>query len=320
MTLAQQGGSADRQPVVEAVLRWFIDYGLPIAITFAVAAIIWFVLARIISRVTTNAVRRAAKDRPMSIRNAEHTAELSEVLMTQRREQRAKALGQLLRSIMAFTVFGVAILIALTEMGINIAPLMASAGVVGVALGFGAQTLVKDFLSGIFLVIEDQYGPGDFVDLGAATGTIEEVTLRVTRLRDLSGVVWYVRNGEILRVGNRSQGWTMATVDVPVAYNEDLERVRRIIEEVGERMAADSRYDAMLYAPPGYGGVESVTGDAVFVRVFAKAAPDQQMSTARAVREELKAAFDAAGVKVPVLARSVVPGMPGSAPPAAPPA
>ncbi len=320
MTLAQQGGSADRQPVVEAVLRWFIDYGLPIAITFGVAAIIWFVLGRIISRVTTNAVRRAAKDRPMSIRNAEHTAELSEVLMTQRREQRAKALGQLLRSIMAFTVFGVAILIALTEMGINIAPLMASAGVVGVALGFGAQTLVKDFLSGIFLVIEDQYGPGDFVDLGAATGTIEEVTLRVTRLRDLSGVVWYVRNGEILRVGNRSQGWTMAIVDVPVAYNEDLERVRRIIEDVGERMAADSRYDAMLYAPPGYGGVESVTGDAVFIRVFAKAAPDQQMSAARAVREELKAAFDAAGVKVPVLARSVVPGMPGSAPPSAPPA
>jgi small conductance mechanosensitive channel len=323
MTLAQQqGGTADteQQAIHEVIIGWVVANMLPVIITFVVATVLWFVLRRLIRRVTNNAVRRAAKDRPTSIRDAEHTAELSEVLMSQRREQRAKALGQLLSSVMAFTIFGVAILVALTELGINIAPLMASAGVVGVALGFGAQTLVKDFLSGIFLVIEDQYGPGDFVDLGAATGTIEEVTLRVTRLRDLSGVVWYVRNGEILRVGNRSQGWTMATVDVPVAYNEDLERVRRIVEEVGVAMAADSRYDAMLYGPPSYGGVESVTGDAVFIRVFAKAAPDQQMATARAVREELKAAFDAAGVRVPVLARPAVPGMPGTTPPAAPPA
>ncbi len=295
---------------------WLLVNGLAVVITVVVAVVIWWVLRRIIRRVTVDAVRRASKDRPASLRRPDHTAELSEVLMGQRREQRAQALGQLLSSIMTFVVFGIALLIVMTELGIDIAPLLASAGVVGVALGFGAQTLVKDFLSGIFLVMEDQYGPGDVVDLGAAVGTVEEVTLRVTRVRDLSGIVWYVRNGEILRVGNRSQGWTLAVVDVPIAYNEDLDRIRRIVEEVGTDMDGDPALDGVLFGTPAYAGVESVSGDAVFVRVTAKAAPDQQMVAARALRERLKLAFDAAGVRVPVLQRQSLPGTPGTTPPA----
>ncbi len=257
-------------------------------ITIAAAVIIWWVLGRVIKRVTRDAVRRASVERPAQQRRPDHTQELTDALMGQRREQRAQALGQLLNSVMTFTVFGLTILLVLTELGIDITPLLASAGIVGVALGFGAQTLVKDFLSGIFLVIEDQYGPGDVVDLGAAVGTVEEVTLRITRIRDMSGVVWYVRNGEILRVGNRSQGWTMAVVDVPIAYNEDLDRVRRIVEKIGTEMDADPQYDGVLFGTPTYAGVESVSGDAVFVRVTAKAAPDQQMSAARALRERIK--------------------------------
>ena len=236
--------------------------------------------------------------------------------MTARREQRAEALGQLMRSIVTFTVFGLAILLVLAQAGVNITPMLASAGVVGVALGFGAQTLVKDFLSGIFLVLEDQYGVGDVVDLGPAIGTVEEVTLRITRVRDLSGIVWYVRNGEILRVGNRSQGWTIAVVDVPVAFNEDLDRVRRIVDKVGTMMDGDPAYDGILFGMPTYAGVESVSGDAMFVRVIAKAAPDQQMTAARAIRERIKLAFDEAGIKVPVLLRQ---NLPGSTPPATPP-
>jgi moderate conductance mechanosensitive channel len=300
----------------QTVLSWLVVWAVAPLITFAVAALIWWLLRRVIRRVTVDAVRRASKDRPASVRRPEHTQELTDVLMGQRREQRAQALGQLMTSVMTFTVFGLALLIVLTEIGVDIAPLLASAGVVGVALGFGAQTLVKDFLSGIFLVIEDQYGPGDFVDLGEATGVVEEVSLRVTRVRDLSGVVWYVRNGEILRVGNRSQGWTMAVVDVPVAYDEDLERVRQIIEAVGQRMDESPDLDGVLFGTPTYAGVESVSGDAVFVRVTAKAAPDQQMTAARALREELKVAFDEAGVRVPVLLRQNLPGSnpPGTAP------
>jgi hypothetical protein len=136
---------------------------------------------------------------------------------------------------------------------------------------------VKDFLSGVFLVLEDQFGVGDFVDLGPATGTVEEVTLRITRVRDLSGVVWYVRNGEILRVGNRSQGWTMATVDVPVAYNEDLDRVRRLVEQVGTRWTSTPGTTILLLV---YAGVEREC-EAVRARLRR---PRPQMVAARAIR------------------------------------
>ena len=311
--------SVKDQSAWQAILDWFRINALIILVTIVVAVIVWFVIVRLIKRVTENSKKKLlVADRPERVRNAEHTQELTAVLMTQRREQRFEAISQLLRSITTFTIVTMSLLIILGQLGVNLAPLIASAGVLGVALGFGAQTHVKDFLSGIFLVLEDQFGVGDVVDLGEATGTVEEVTLRVTRLRDLSGVVWYVRNGEILRVANRSQGWTLAIVDVPVAYTEDLDRIRRIVEQVADQMDADSRWDGVLFGRPTYAGVVSVRGEAVFIRVTARAAPDQQMPAARAVREELKNAFDAAGVKVPVLVRQNLPGAAGGNPPRKP--
>ncbi|MGD9957676.1 MAG: mechanosensitive ion channel family protein [Candidatus Nanopelagicales bacterium] len=304
--------------VLSSVWNWFLEYALTIGLTIAFSLLFWWICIRLIRRVTDQAKKRLRQDRPGQARAAEHTQELTAVLMTARREQRAEALGQLMRSIVTFTIASLAILLVLAQSGVNLTPILASAGVVGVALGFGAQTLVKDFLSGVFLVLEDQFGVGDVVDLGPAIGVVEEVTLRITRVRDLSGVVWYVRNGEILRVGNRSQGWTTAVVDVPVAFNEDLDRVRRIIEKVGTMMDGDPAYDGILFGTPAYAGVESVSGDAVFVRVTAKAAPDQQMTAARAIREKLKVGFDEAGIRVPVLVRSNLPGT--TPPPAAPPA
>ena len=225
------------------------------------------------------------------------------MVMQQRTVQRVKAIGQLFSSAATLIIWTVAITSALSILGINVAPLLASAGVAGVALGFGAQTLIKDFLAGIFIILEDQYGVGDVVDLGPAIGTVEEVDLRVTRLRDMSGVVWYVRNGEILRVANRSQGWTVATVDVPIAYDEDLEKIRVIIDRVGKEMLDDPAFSGMLLDAPQYAGVEQVSGDAVFVRITAKTAPDKPMQSAREIREKLKVAFDKANVRVPVLAR-----------------
>jgi small conductance mechanosensitive channel len=314
---AETSPTAKAQTLWSAIVDWLQTNAIVIILTVVVSFLVWWLIVRLIRRVTDKAKDRLTQERPGMARAAEHTQELTAVLMTARREQRAEALGQLLKSITTFTIVSLALLIILGQLGVNLAPLIASAGVIGVALGFGAQTLVKDFLSGVFLVLEDQFGVGDVVDLGPATGTVEEVTLRVTRIRDLSGVVWYVRNGEILRVANRSQGWTMAVVDVPVAYNEDLDRVRRIIEEVGARMDADGAYDGILFGTPSYAGVESVSGEAVFVRVTAKAAPDQQMSASRALREQIKLAFDKAGVRVPVLIRQNLPGTPppGGTPP-----
>ncbi|MEZ5115728.1 MAG: mechanosensitive ion channel family protein [Candidatus Nanopelagicales bacterium] len=302
---------AAQQTTWESVLEWFLGNPLRILIIVVAAVVVQRVLSRVVLRLVRRATAQARKQRPVQEKRAAHTSELTDLVMSERREQRAQAIGQLVRSVIAIVVWGTAVLMILPLLGVDIAPLLASAGVVGVALGFGAQTLVKDYLSGLFLIIEDQFGVGDLVDLGPVVGTVEEVTLRVTRVRDLTGVVWYVRNGEILRVANRSQGWTVAIVDVPVAYDENLDRVREIVDAVGRDMDGDEQYDEMLLGAPSYAGVESVSGEAVFVRITAKAAPDKQIPAARAIRERVKAAFDRAGVRVPVLMRGMPPG-PGS--------
>lgn len=302
------------RPFWETARDWLLGVPLQVLFILLCALIIQLVLTWGIRRIVTRASERAKHERLAQMRKITRTAELSDLLLTQRTEQRAAAIGTLLRSIVAITVWSIALLTILPLLGIDIGPLLASAGVIGVALGFGAQTLVKDYLSGIFMIVEDQYGVGDMVDVGPVIGTVEEVALRFTRLRDPSGVVWYVRNGEILRVANRSQGWTMAIVDIPIAYNEDLDRVRQIVESVAVDMDEDPNYDDLLLGRPMFAGVESVSGEAVIIRITAKAAPEQQVSVARTIRERMKMAFDRAGIVVPVVVRQL-PGSSGSATP-----
>lgn len=294
----------------ETVRDWLIGVPLQVLIILVVAVVVQLILNGAIRRVVNRASERAKHERLAQMRQITRTAELSDLLMNQRTEQRAAAIGTLLRSVIAITVWTIAALTILPLLGVNVAPLLASAGVVGVALGFGAQTLVKDYLSGIFIIIEDQYGVGDMVDVGSVMGTVEEVALRYTRLRDPSGVVWYVRNGEILRVANRSQGWTLAIVDIPIAYNENLDRVREIVEAVAVDMDEDPDYDDLLLGRPSFAGVESVSGEAVIIRITAKAAPEKQVSVARTIRERMKTAFDRAGIVVPVVVRQL-PNVPG---------
>ncbi len=284
------------------------EVSLKIVAVLIVAIIITFLIRFSVKSFVNTAIKRAQLRAPEITRRAENTEDLSQIVMEQRTVQRSKAVGQIVRSTFTLITWSVAVILFLSILGINVAPILASAGIAGVAIGFGAQTLIKDFLAGIFIILEDQYGIGDIVDLGPAVGTVEEVGLRITRLRDLGGVVWYVRNGEILRVANRSQGWTLAIVDVPVAYNEDLEKVRKVIEQVGVEMLDDPQYFGQLLGTPSYAGVEQVSGDAVFLRIVAKTAPDQPIQMARTIREKLKLAFDQAGIKVPVLARPYVPG------------
>ena len=286
----------------EDPLTWvFSDAPIRLFAIVVTAAIINWVLAWLIKRV----VRRSINS-PGLLKRAGAQAQAQQ----ERREQRAKAIGQLTTSIVTLIVWGTAVLMILPLLGVNITPLLASASVIGVALGFGAQTLIKDYLSGIFLILEDQFGVGDFVDLGEAVGTVDEVTLRVTRLRDTSGVVWYVRNGEILRVANRSQGWTMAIIDIPVAYDQDLDDVQTVVEQTADAMVADPDSLVSEFSRPTYAGVESVSGEAVFVRVLAKSDPGDQIPLQREIRQRLKASFDEAGIRVPVLYR--MPGAPGA--------
>ena len=222
-----------------------------------------------------------------------------------RRVQRAKTMGDLLKSIITGVLVAVVGTMVLAQLGVNIAPIIASAGIIGVALGFGAQSLVKDFLSGIFMIFEDQYGVGDAVDLGEAVGTVEAVSLRVTRLRDVNGTVWYVRNGEILRVGNMSQNWSRAVVDVTVGYTEDLARATQILREVAHDLWEDSDYDGVVVEEPEVTGIEALNPDSVTLRVMIKTAPMEQWAVARELRSRIKARFDHEGISIPVAQRMI---------------
>ena len=202
---------------------------------------------------------------------------------------------------------GSALLMILDLLGLPLAPLLASAGVGGLAIGFGAQSLVKDFFSGVFMIAEDQYGVGDVIDTGTVSGTVEEVTLRITRLRDADGVVWYLRNGEILRVGNRSQGWSVAVVDVQVGYREDLRRVTDVINGAVAPLAETEPWSADLTETPAVTGIESMGGGLVTLRASARCQANRHIVVEREMRQRIKDAFDAEGIEM-------------AAAPAAPPA
>lgn len=222
----------------------------------------------------------------------------------ERRKQRSQAMGSVLRSVASFMVLGTAALTALSVLGINLAPLLASAGVAGVAIGFGARNLVTDFLSGVFMILEDQYGVGDQIDTGVATGTVLEVGLRVTKLRGAGGEIWYIRNGEVKRIANMSQGWATATVEVPVGYGEDLGRVEELILGAAEAMAKEEPWSELLWEPVKVLGVDSLGSETLIVQIAAKTMPGKSPQVGRELRRRVKAALDQAGVplgKVPAL-------------------
>jgi small conductance mechanosensitive channel len=234
-----------------------------------------------------------------------HTQEMRDLAAATRRVQRAKTMGDLLKSIITGVLVAIFGTMVLSQVGVNIAPIIASAGILGIALGFGAQSLVKDFLSGVFMIFEDQFGVGDVVDVGEATGTVEAVSLRVTRLRDLDGTVWYVPNGEILRVGNKSQNWSRAVVDIGVGYDEDLARVTRVLAEVAHDLWEDDDFRSVIVEAPEVTGVEALAPDAITLRVLVKTAPMEQWGVARELRQRIKARFDHEGIEIPFPQRVV---------------
>jgi small-conductance mechanosensitive channel len=217
-------------------------------------------------------------------------------LVDERRKQRVRALGAILRSASSVTIFVIAGFIILGDLSVNLAPLLASAGVLGVAIGFGAQSLVRDYLAGVFMLVEDQYGVGDVITIGEATGTVENVTLRVTRLRDVHGVVWHIRNGGVEAVGNQSQGWAQAVIDFPVPYESDLTEVRALLVRVGDRMWHDPAWRPVMLEAPEVWGAQELSGEAVVMRIVAKTAPLHQWEVEREMRTRAKTALHAAGI------------------------
>ena len=267
-----------------------------IVLTIVIALMLRRLVNRTITRVT---LRMAEGTMPERLRERTRTIfDGSPVLISERRRQRAETMGSVLRSIASIIILGAATLTVLGYVGLNLAPFLASASIIGVAIAFGAQNLVKDFLTGMFMLLEDQYGVGDMINLGEATGTVEAVTLRTTRLRDVNGVVWYVPNGEIKRVGNESQNWARVVLDVPVEYDSDLDKVRSLLSETASELAATPPWDDVIIEDPTVWGVQALSGEAIVVRLVCKTAPGRQSETARELRERVKKTFDSAGVTV----------------------
>ncbi|MFT4298433.1 MAG: mechanosensitive ion channel family protein [Aeromicrobium sp.] len=263
----------------------------------------------LIKRFLARIVRRAAEGSVPSVLANSKAGEILADLRpgaSERRKQRAKAMGDLLASIATLAIVAIAVVMILDQLGVNIAPLLTGAGILGVALGFGAQTLVKDFLAGVFMILEDQYGVGDSVDLGEAGGTVEAVGLRVTRLRDVNGTVWYVRNGEVLRVGNQSQNWARTVLDVTVGYEADLDQVQAILAEEAEALWRSERYQGVIIEEPEVWGVERFAKDGAVVRVVLKTAPLEQWAVARTMRQRIKVRFDEAGIRIPTSFQTTV--------------
>jgi len=224
------------------------------------------------------------------------SAQAEAALVDERRKQRVQALGAILRSAASVTIFAITGFIILGDLGINLAPLLASAGVVGVAIGFGAQSLVKDYLSGVFMLVEDQYGVGDVITIGDATGTVENVTLRVTRMRDVNGIVWHIRNGTIDTVGNESQGWARAVIDFPVPFEADLATIRELLTRAGNQMWNEPAWRVVMLEAPEVWGAQEIAKDGVTMRIVAKTAPLRQWEVEREMRARIKRTLKEAGI------------------------
>ncbi len=264
-------------------------------------AVVVLVVTAIVSFVVRRAVRRVG--RRMAVggdsRMRELAADTTPIIRDPRRERRVESLVQVVVSITTVVVWAIGIMIALGAFDINLGPLVASAGIVGVALGFGAQSLVADFLSGLFMLAEDQFGIGDIVDAGQASGVVESISLRTTSLRSVDGTLWHVPNGEIKAVGNMSQGWARAVLDIGVDYGASIDRAREVITRVAEGMATDDDFDQVVLEPPDILGIEDLAADAVVIRVAVKTLPGEQWGVAREMRRRIKLALDDADIAIP---------------------
>jgi small-conductance mechanosensitive channel len=291
-------------------VEWWVDLA-----TGPVLRSVFIVIVALIARIIVNKIingfvkglTAAAESNLPGVGAASLAREVGgeDYLQAERRANRTSTLGRLLKNVASVAILSIAALMILAEWGFNLAPLVAGAGILGVAIGFGAQALVSDFLSGVFMLLEDQYGVGDIIDLDGTEGTVEDVQLRVTRLRSVNGVVWWVRNGEVTRVGNMSQNWSRAVLDIGVGYGSDIAQVRELMGEEARRLNGDEEWAELLLEEPEVWGVESLGNDAVVVRLVLKTLPGQQWQVARELRERIKVRFDAEGIEIPFPQRTV---------------
>jgi small conductance mechanosensitive channel len=287
--------------------EWVIDRPLRIILIITLATILTKVARRSISKLSDRIIATPKDPRFAQLRRRSTNQPEDALAMAKRAPARAEAIEAVLKSTVSVVVWTLAVLLMLGELNINIAPLIAGAGIAGIALGFGAQSMVKDFLAGLFILVEDQYGVGDVIEVGAVIGTVESISLRATRVRDVQGTVWHIANGETTHIGNHSQLWSNCVIDVDIAYDTDVRKAMAVLDEVADSMWRESTGGeaGVIIADPIVQGVQALGESAVTLRLVVKTDPLSQWQVQRELRLRIKEAFDENGITIPFPQRTV---------------
>jgi small-conductance mechanosensitive channel len=286
----------------DAIATFEVPIKIVLAIVFA-GILRWVLLLvnrRIVRQIVTGVKKRQRTDDTQAI--------MSSPMVANRVVQRTRTMGSVLDNLATWAIAALALIYILQTLGASITAVVASVGFIGVALGIGAQATVKDLLNGLFMVFEDQLGVGDIVDLGVATGIVESVGVRVTTLRDVNGTLWFVRNGEIERVGNMSQGWARVIVDLAVPYETDVDAVEAKLLETMVTMASSTKWRSQIIEKPEVWGLETISAEALVIRLVMKTRTNAKDDVSRELRMRLKNALDEMGVRLPSLNTVVLAG------------
>ncbi len=290
---------------------WVIDRPFRIVVIILLSLVVTRIARRSIGRLSDGILATPKDPRFVQLRRrtmGQPSPSEHEVAVAKRAPARAEAIEAVFKSIVSVVVWTLAALLILGELSINLSPLIAGAGIVGIALGFGAQSMVRDFLAGLFILIEDQYGVGDVIEVGAVIGTVEYISLRATRVRDVEGTVWHLANGETSQVvGNHSQLWSNCVIDVDIAYDTDVRRAMKVLDDVAEAMWHESvdGEASVIIADPVVQGIQALGESAVTLRLVVKTDPLSQWQVKRELRLRIKEAFDAEGITIPFPQRTV---------------
>jgi len=294
------------------IIGWSVERPLKVVLILLAAVVVNRLLKNTIDGVVSRLVESrsekesAAESGALVARVGRRARKLTGIHeRAERSRQRARTLGGLFRTTTTVAIYVLALLLALGEIGFDLGPLIAGAGIVGFAIGFGAQSMVSDIIAGIFILVEDQYAEGDWVDLGDASGTVEAVNLRTTVLRDIAGSQWTVPNGEIRRVCNFSQDFGKTVLDVDVAYDTDIDLAASVIKEVADELWRENLDSTTIIEEPQIAGVQNFGADSITIRLVVKTEAGEQWATGRLIRARLKKAFDANGIEIPFPQRTV---------------
>ena len=278
----------------EQLSSFITTYRTPIAIiAIVVGAVLAHWLLRIILNRTVVQIVRGVK----KSQDVEHTSEINaSPYVHARAVQRTRTLGTVGRHIITWTVVAAALAAILGQLGVNLTALLASAGIVAAGLAFGAQNIVKDMLNGLFMVFEDQLGVGDSITVGTISGTVEDVGIRVTQVRAEDGTLWFIRNGEILTLGNASQGWGRAIFRFTVDADQDLEHVADLAKDAAETLLTHGRYLRQVTGNPEVSGLESVSGNRATMQLSLRTRPEAREQVRQAMRLEVRRKFREHGI------------------------